>query len=272
MLDSLESDATVGRSIPSPPRSDEITTDANISTTKVHPIPCEPQPQPPQPPDTTPVVPLVEFLAADQLPSELSAGTGRTISDATTSDSSEHQRKRSTDLTQCMTEVTSSLESTLGSIVAVSDSLNGARHLHEEEEQLMMRDSPKWEEEELQAEEVEDPRVIKAEIKLMVKTTELGKESIEIRSIREFVEVEEKYPGGFGSIMSSSPPDRDKLVRPADRLFTLHRKTSPGRTPSPRFVRPLESPDSSYITEETPDDFNLMSQVGGKPNLACISF
>ena len=136
----------------------------------------------------------------------------------------------------------------------------------------MMRDSPRWEDEELQSEESNEPRAIKAEIKLLVKTTELGKEAIEIRSIREFVDVEEKVPGGFGSVITPTPPDRDELVQTGDRVYTLQRKCSPGRTPSPRFIRPPSTDRSSDISEEPSDDFNLMSQVRGKPQLACFSF
>merc|ERR1712002_538426 len=85
-----------------------------------------------------------------------------------------------------------SLVSTLENVTVVAEGLEGGHLSSDEgEEQLMlMRDSPRWEDEEIQAEE-EEPRAIKSEIKLMVKTTEVGKESIEIRSIREFVEIDE---------------------------------------------------------------------------------
>ena len=202
--------------------------------------------------DTTPVIPSVKSPVepADILP----------------------RGDKDRNLAQRMTDVTSSLTSTLDSISAVSETFDGARTTAEDDEQLMMRDSPKWEEEEIQADETEEPKAIKAEIKLLVKTTELGKESIEIRSIREFVDVEEKHPGGFGSIIASTSPEREELIQSGDRVFTLQRKPSPGGSPIPRFVRPLDSSEVSNESDRTPDDFNLMSQVRGKPSLACISF
>ncbi|KAF2357519.1 hypothetical protein FHG87_011724 [Trinorchestia longiramus] len=130
----------------------------------------------------------------------------------------------------------------------------------EQDERLIMRDSPRWEEEEIKAEERQDPRIIKAEVKLLVRTTESGKETIEIRSIEEFVEIAEKYPGGFSENVASKAPDTDKLAPVEEKVFTLHRK-SPARSPSPRFVRPLGIEEGSYISEATADEFNLMSQI-----------
>ena len=210
-------------------------------------------------PDTTPALHLVSSSPRDNTVSFETRGSEK-------------------ELTERMSDVTSTLTSTLGGIIAASDSFStstkSAMTIDEDEEQLMMRDSPKWEDEEIQTDESDQPRAIKAEIKLLVKTTELGKESIEIRSIREFVDIDEKdkQPGGFGAILSSSPSDREEIVQTSDRVFTLHRKTSPRRTPSPRFVRCIDRDDSTYLSEDTADEFNLMSQVRGKPNLACLFF
>lgn len=205
--------------------------------------------------DTTPVMPSVYSPPLEQLPL-LSP-----------------ERGVCGELAEGMTDLSTSVTSSQLRIKPVSDSyIHTSRTIiDEDEEQLMMRDSPKWEDEEIQADESEQPRAIKAEIKLLVKTTELGKESIEIRSIREFVDIEEKQHGAFGSILSSSP-ERVEIEQTGDRIFTLHRKTSPGRTPSPRFVRPIDSEDSTFLSGDPSDEFNLMSQVRGKPNLACLSF
>ncbi|XP_047739260.1 centrosomal protein of 290 kDa isoform X8 [Hyalella azteca] len=144
----------------------------------------------------------------------------------------------------------------------------------EQDERLIMRDSPRWEEEEIKiGRDREDNRVIKAEVKLLVHTTESGKETIEIRSIEEFVEVPEKYPGGFGEIISSTSSGTGVLDRSEERVFTLHRM-SPCRSPSPRFVRPSGIEEGSYISEATPDEFNLMSQIRdieGAPTSATTS-
>lgn len=157
--------------------------------------------------------------------------------------------------------------------ITVSPSTRGlvSQKPEEQDERLMMRDSPRWEDEEIKKGGREEPPVIKAEVKLLVRTTESGKETIEIRSIEEFVEVAEKHPGGFEDVVSTSPPEDESIVQNEERVFTLHRKSSPGRTPSPRFVRPVGIEEGSYISEATPDEFNLMSQIRGKPYLACLS-
>ncbi|XP_069185516.1 ankyrin-2 isoform X26 [Procambarus clarkii] len=167
------------------------------------------------------------------------------------------------DLTKRVADVASTMASTLESITAVAEGLEGSHLSSDEgEEQLMlMRDSPRWEDEEIQAEETDEPRAIKAEIKLLVKTTELGKESIEIRSIREFVECEDKNLTGFGGVVPSPSLECGRLTPMGDRVYTLQRASTDVRSPSPRFVRPQQpSTDSSY-TEPTQDEFDLMAQV-----------
>nr|XP_027219016.1 uncharacterized protein LOC113811463 isoform X8 [Penaeus vannamei] len=167
------------------------------------------------------------------------------------------------DLTKRVADVASTMASTLESITAVAEGLEGSHLSSDEgEEQLMlMRDSPRWEDEEIQAEETDEPRAIKAEIKLLVKTTEVGKESIEIRSIREFVESDEKNLSGFGGIVPSPVPEAGRVTPQGDRVYTLQRGSPSARTPSPRFVRQQQSsPVSSYI-QPTHDEFDLMAQV-----------
>ncbi|KAK8746375.1 hypothetical protein OTU49_017376 [Cherax quadricarinatus] len=167
------------------------------------------------------------------------------------------------DLTKRVADVASTMASTLESITAVAEGLEGSHLSSDEgEEQLMlMRDSPRWEDEEIQAEDTDEPRAIKAEIKLLVKTTELGKESIEIRSIREFVECEDKDLTGFGGVVQSPSLECGQITPMGDRVYTLQRASPDVSSPSPRFVRPQQpSTDSSY-TEPTQDEFDLMAQV-----------
>ena len=168
------------------------------------------------------------------------------------------------DLTRKVADVASSLASTLESITAVTEGLEGSHYSSDEgEEQLMlMKDSPRWEDEEIQAEDLDEPRAIKAEIKLMVKTTELGKEAIEIRSIREFVDLNEQVADSDSSRKSLSPNISEKLTSEGDRIYKLQRDSLAVRTPSPRFVR---SQDRDPLTEEGNDEFDLMAQVRGKP-------
>ncbi|XP_045138069.1 ankyrin-2-like isoform X21 [Portunus trituberculatus] len=130
----------------------------------------------------------------------------------------------------------------------------------EGEEQLMiMRDSPRWEDEEIQAEESDEPRTIKAEIKLLVKTTEVGKESIEIRSIREFVENENADVISSEGVVQSPAVDSSQLV-PGD-VQHLQSTSSDLCSPSPKFTRPQVASTYSSICEPTQDEFDLMAQV-----------
>lgn len=138
-----------------------------------------------------------------------------------------------------------------------------------EESLTLMRDSPRWEEEEIQAEDSEMQRPIKAEIKLLVKTTEVGKESIEIRSIREFVDPNDKHPDELSSseVLDSDKSKQDALSDSAIEgkgSFAAQQLPPLGRTPSPRFVRPSDTYPSFY-ERRNEDDFDLMAQVRGKP-------
>ena len=83
---------------------------------------------------------------------------------------------------------------------------------------------------------MEGGRPVKAEVKLMVKTADVGKQAVEIRSIREFVDMPSGQPHGpFSRIFSScSPPP------PAS-----------GST-SPSFSRPSPSSSSSVSPASTP--------------------
>lgn len=133
----------------------------------------------------------------------------------------------------------------------------------EGEEQLMiMRDSPRWEDEEIQAEDNDEPRTIKAEIKLLVKTTEIGKESIEIRSIREFVESENADLTGSGGAVQSPAVDSSQLI--LGDVYNLQSTSSDLRSPSPKFTRPQVASTYSSYCEPTQDEFHLMAQVRGK--------
>ena len=67
---------------------------------------------------------------------------------------------------------------------------------------------------------VEGGRPVKAEVKLMVKTADVGKQAIEIRSIREFVDLPhgQQSSGPFSRIFqpsssSSPPPTTPPLIR-----------------------------------------------------------
>ncbi|KAG7157302.1 hypothetical protein Hamer_G005704 [Homarus americanus] len=179
------------------------------------------------------------------------------------------------ELTKRVADVASTMASTLESITAVAEGLEGSHLSSDEgEEQLMlMRDSPRWEDEEIQAEDTDEPRAIKAEIKLLVKTTEVGKESIEIRSIREFVECEDKNLSGFGGVVQSPTLECGQLTSMGDRVYTLQRASPDVHSPSPRFVRPQQSSTDSSYTEPTQDEFDLMAQVRGITDLlpSCVS-
>ncbi|XP_042859636.1 uncharacterized protein LOC122245738 isoform X22 [Penaeus japonicus] len=190
-------------------------------------------------------------------------GHSATLASAATPVGQEKQQQQFGDLTKRVADVASTMASTLESITAVAEGLEGSHLSSDEgEEQLMlMRDSPRWEDEEIQAEDTDEPRAIKAEIKLLVKTTEVGKESIEIRSIREFVESDEKNLAGFGGVVPSPIPEAGRVTPQGDRVYTLQRSSPSARTPSPRFVRQQQSsPVSSYI-QPTHDEFDLMAQV-----------
>jgi len=175
-----------------------------------------------------------------------------------------------TDVNKRVADVVSSMASTLESITAAAEGFEGGHGSSDEgEEQLMlMRDSPRWEDEEIQADDQEEPRAIKAEIKLLVKTTELGKESIEIRSIREFVEADDRIKCGFGGIMPSPFPDQiaesssvGQVTPSGERIYTLQRESTVAHSSSPRFVR--LHPTTGSTEESSHDDFDLMAQVRG---------
>merc|ERR1719290_22247 len=128
--------------------------------------------------------------------------------------------------------VASNSATSFGSVTfgAVGEGLEGSLD-RSSDDLMMMRDSPCWEDEELQNDEMDEPIPIKAEIRLLVKTTELGKESIEIRSIREFVE-SEKSQSGFGSISTTegrsrrgSPLSCGRTTPQGERVYTLQRGT-----------------------------------------------
>ena len=106
-----------------------------------------------------------------------------------------------------------------------------------------------------------------AEIKLMVKTTELGKEAVEIRSIREFVETEVETEKSEQRLLSPCPRQmHEEIVQTGDSLFSLHRSPSP----SPKFVREQDLGSPQYQSEDSSDEFNLMSHVRGRPMVACF--
>lgn len=170
------------------------------------------------------------------------------------------------DLSQRVADVASSMASTLESITAVAEGLEGSHQSSDEgEEQMMiMRDSPRWEDEEIQADDTDEPRAIKAEIKLLVKTTEVGKESIEIRSIREFVENENPSLTSFTESVQPPGPEVGRLTPSGEGVYMLHRPTSDLRAPSPRFVRHQTSTAGSAYHEPSQDEFDLMAQVRGK--------
>jgi len=173
-----------------------------------------------------------------------------------------------TDVNKRVADVVSSMASTLESITAAAEGFEGGHGSSDEGELMLMRDSPRWEDEEIQADEHEEPRAIKAEIKLLVKTTELGKESIEIRSIREFVETDDRIKCGFGGIMPSPLPNQlvesssaEQVTPSGERVYTLQRESTVPHSSSPRFVR--LHPTTGSTEESTHDDFDLMAQVRG---------
>lgn len=170
------------------------------------------------------------------------------------------------DLTKRVADVASTMASTLESITAVAEGLEGSHLSSDEgEEQLMlMRDSPRWEDEEIQAEDTDEPRAIKAEIRLLVKTTEVGKESIEIRSIREFVECEDKNLNGPSGITQPPPVECSQFIPVDNQVYTLQRANPDVRSTSPRFVRPQQSSTEPPYSKPTHDEFDLMAQVRGK--------
>ena len=134
----------------------------------------------------------------------------------------------------------------------------------EGEEQLMiMRDSPRWEDEEIQAEDSDEPRTIKAEIKLLVKTTEIGKESIEIRSIREFVENENADQIGSGGAVQSPVVVPSHSILGED-VHHLQNTSLDLHSPNSKFTRPEVASTYSSFCEPTQDEFDLMAQVRGK--------
>lgn len=132
-----------------------------------------------------------------------------------------------------------------------------------EEQMMIMRDSPRWEDEEIQAEN-DEPRTIKAEIKLLVKTTEPGKESIEIRSIREFVEHENASLNASEETVQSPVFESTGHITPSGDVHHLQKTSSDLHPPSPKFTRPQVSSTYSSYCEPSQDDFDLMAQVRGK--------
>ncbi|KAG0713070.1 hypothetical protein GWK47_017039 [Chionoecetes opilio] len=141
----------------------------------------------------------------------------------------------------------------------------------EGEEQLMiMRDSPRWEDEEIQAEDNDEPRTIKAEIKLLVKTTELGKESIEIRSIREFVESENADLTGCSAGAAQPPPAGSSQAVAGGDVHRLQSTSLDLRSPNPKFTRPQVASTYPSYCEPMQDEFDLMAQVrDGGPHGGC---
>lgn len=132
-----------------------------------------------------------------------------------------------------------------------------------EEQMMIMRDSPRWEDEEIQAEN-DEPRTIKAEIKLLVKTTEVGKESIEIRSIREFVEHENANLAASEGAVQSPVVESTNQLTPGGGVHHLQKASSDLHSPSPKFTRPQVASTYSSYCEPSQDDFDLMAQVRGK--------
>lgn len=132
-----------------------------------------------------------------------------------------------------------------------------------EEQMMIMRDSPRWEDEEIQAEN-DEPRTIKAEIKLLVKTTEVGKESIEIRSIREFVEPEDANLNASGAAVQSPVVESTDQLTPSGDVHHLQKASSDLQSPSPKFTRPQVASTYPSYCEPSQDDFDLMAQVRGK--------
>lgn len=85
---------------------------------------------------------------------------------------------------------------------------------------------------------VEGGRPVKAEVKLMVKTADIGKQAIEIRSIREFVDLpaDQQHGGPFSRIFqpgssSSPPPSTPPLIRRIPSPSTSS-STSPVSSPN----------------------------------------
>ena len=68
-------------------------------------------------------------------------------------------------------------------------------------------------------------RAVKAEVKLMVKTADVGKEAIEIRSIREFVELD---PAGSASAAAAAGGGASGGPGPFSRIFLSENQASSG--------------------------------------------
>lgn len=151
--------------------------------------------------------------------------------------------------------------SSLENITAAAEASQVSSSDEGEEQMMIMRDSPRWEDEEIQAES-DEPRTIKAEIKLLVKTTEMGKESIEIRSIREFVDQENANLSG-GAVQPPVVESTDQLT-PSGDVLQLQKSPSDLHSPSPKFTRPQVTSTYSSYCEPSQDDFDLMAQVRGK--------
>lgn len=95
---------------------------------------------------------------------------------------------------------------------------------------------------------VEGGRPVKAEVKLMVKTADAGKQAVEIRSIREFVDLPDSNDG---SLISGQPPP---LSGPFSRIF--QQASSP--PPMLRFPSASSSsPASSGSPVSSPSSPNL---------------
>lgn len=119
-----------------------------------------------------------------------------------------------------------------------------------EESLVLMKDSPCWEEEEIRADSESEIKPVKAEIRLLVKTSDIGKESVEIRSIKEFVEPKNKnLQQNFEKVIRTTRPPKANINK---KLISFDSSSNS------KFVRPN---DTYPLLRE--DDFNLLAQVRG---------
>lgn len=114
---------------------------------------------------------------------------------------------------------------------------------------------------------VEGGRPVKAEVKLLVKTADVGREAIEIRSIREFVDLP-AASGPFERVLSSAFPDSRPSsppcaspTPPASRadLRSLRQRPRPLSPLSPRWSalgKATTAPDEAYTPQPTVSRWN----------------
>lgn len=83
---------------------------------------------------------------------------------------------------------------------------------------------------------LEGGRPVKAEVKLMVKTADVGKQAVEIRSIREFVDM----PAG-------------QAQGPFSRIFSSSSSPPPSGSTSPSFSSSISPVSTPSLSPKTPD-------------------